>query len=583
MIINTIKLTGLMLFIGGPLYYTLVWIHCVNNEFQFKSDPVYIRIGWISLIGGSLYLLSELISGIILYSGGQQLVISANYINLILVPLFILCFQRLSSNNQTINYGCLIMLGLTIVILHSTNTHAAAQPGYVPFISNIVHLITVCTWGGGLIIFSLLPWSVIKNNSTDFKKEFTKLIIRFSDITILMLVFILISGAILSVSNVHSIAALDGTLYGKGLKIKIILSILLLCFFIFDLLKTGTKLRDIINENTNLVQAILKKYRILISIKTAIIVVILLITGFIANHETPDTPPFLNPQALVMTAENYPLRIDMQPVSGSSNSVRFELYLPDELMRLPSTLVNFNLYLPETQVGIFDGEALQVSQNSFQGEATFPLPGLWRLELHISQTGGSPITGTINVDIPAQPLVDDLRTYLSISSIAYNSSNQITFTVGLLLLITYGWIILRGRQKNISQWTVIAGLTGIAIAIYLILTVTLVKTYPSTYWDNPQPYTASIINGGEVSYIDHCGDCHGQNGRGHGPWAIENRGMIPDLSSPHMDIHTDGEIYWWITHGIPSLEMPPLHEEIIEMDRWAIINYIRSLRHGIPE
>ena len=407
MIIYAIKLTGLMLLIGGPLYYTLMWIQCVNIDYQRDLDPVYRRIFSITLVGGSLYILSEFISGLIIVSQGQHLVFSANYINLILVPLFILCLQRLSSNNQTINYGCLIMLGLTIVILHSTITHAAAQPGFVPFISNIVHLIAVCTWGGGLMIFSLLPWSVIKNNSTDFKNEFTHLAIRFSNIAILMLVLIMISGAILSVSNVHSIAALDGTLYGKGLKIKIILLVLFLCFFIFDLLKTGTKLRDITNENTNKIQAILKKYRILISIKTAIIVAIVIITGFIANHETPDTPPFLNPQTLDMTIGNYPVRIDMQPVSGSSNSVRFELYLPDELMRSPGTLVNFNLYLPETQVGIFDGEALQVSQNSFQGEATFPLPGLWHLELHISQSGGSPITGAINVDIPAQPLVDD--------------------------------------------------------------------------------------------------------------------------------------------------------------------------------
>jgi len=583
MIINAIKLTGLMLFIGGPLYYTLVWIHCVNIDYQRNSDPVYRRIFWITLVGGSLYILSELISGLILYSGGEQLVNFAIFINLILVPLFLLCFQRLSSNNQKIIFGCLIILGLTILTLHSTTTHAAAQPGFFPIISNIVHLIAVCTWGGGLLIITLLPWSGIKDNSTDFKNEFTNLAIRFSNIVIIMLVMVMISGAILSVSNVHSFAALDGTLYGKGLKIKIILLLLLLCLFIFDLLKTGTKLREITSENTKKVQAILKKYRILISIKTAIIVAILLITGLITNHETPDTPPFLNPQTLEMTAGIYPLRIDMLPVSGSPNSVRFEVYLPDELMQPPGTLVNFNLYVPETQVGIFDGEALQVSQNSFQGEATFPLPGLWRLELQISQTGGSPISGAINVDIPAQPLVEDLRTYLSLSSISYNPSNTITFTVGLLLLVTYGWIVLRGRQKNISQMMTIAGLTGITLAIYLILSVTLVKTYPSTYWNNPQPYTASIINGGEFSYIDHCSDCHGQDGRGHGPWAIENRGRIPDLSSPHMDIHTDGEIYWWITHGIPSLQMPPLHEEIIEIDRWAIINYVRSLRHGIPE
>ena len=78
------------------------------------------------------------------------------------------------------------------------------------------------------------------------------------------------------------------------------------------------------------------------------------------------------------------------------------------------------------------------------------------------------------------------------------------------------------------------------------------------------------------------GECHGDTGRGDGTWALQNRGRIPDLGSSHMDVHTDGEIYWWITQGIPSLDMPPLGNEIQEVDRWNIINYIRSFRYGVP-
>ena len=114
------------------------------------------------------------------------------------------------------------------------------------------------------------------------------------------------------------------------------------------------------------------------------------------------------------------------------------------------------------------------------------------------------------------------------------------------------------------------------------MSVILVKTYPSTYRQNPQAYTASSVHAGQVVYMESCAECHGDTGVGDGPWAIENRGMIPSLVSPHMDIHTDGEIYWWITYGIPSLDMPPLENELTEDRRWQSINFVRSLRHGIP-
>jgi mono/diheme cytochrome c family protein len=281
-------------------------------------------------------------------------------------------------------------------------------------------------------------------------------------------------------------------------------------------------------------------------------------------------------------AGTYPVRIDMQPVAGSTSSVRFEVYLPDELMQMPGTLVNYSLSTPGASVGVQGAEAIQVSQNSFQGEAVFPLPGRWNLELQIARANEDLLSATKPVDIPAQPLVKDLRTYLSYSAIAYSRSNLITFTTGLLLLLTYGWLTWQGRSGRTPPWTAVGGLAGVTFGIYLVFSIILVKTYPSTYWTNPESYTATSISRGQAAYQEHCAECHGNNGRGDGPWAVENRGLIPSISSPHMDIHTDGEIYWWITNGIPSLEMPALEDAIPEPQRWSIINYIRSLRHGIP-
>ena len=127
-----------------------------------------------------------------------------------------------------------------------------------------------------------------------------------------------------------------------------------------------------------------------------------------------------------------------------------------------------------------------------------------------------------------------------------------------------------------------AGLANMMLGGFLVLSVTFVKTYPSSFWVNPQPFTTEVVQHGETLYRAHCADCHGVTGRGDGPWAIEDRGSIPDLSSPHMDSHTDGEIFWWIKYGIPSLDMPALGGELSSDDNWAVINFLRSLRHEIP-
>ena len=188
----------------------------------------------------------------------------------------------------------------------------------------------------------------------------------------------------------------------------------------------------------------------------------------------------------------------------------------------------------------------------------------------------------MNIVIPSLPLISDLKTYLSLSAITYSKAKTVTFLTGFLLVVVYLWLCWRSQQGRMTAKFTILGVSGVVLGMYLVMSVLLVKTYPSTYWRNPLPYTAAVINNGRTAYIAECAECHGDTGLGDGPWAIDNRGAIPPLSSPHIDVHTDGEIYWWITHGIPSLDMPPLQDELSEEQRWQIIHFIRSLRHGIP-
>ncbi len=69
---------------------------------------------------------------------------------------------------------------------------------------------------------------------------------------------------------------------------------------------------------------------------------------------------------------------------------------------------------------------------------------------------------------------------------------------------------------------------------------------------------------------------HGATGRGDGPLAASLRPRPADFRT-HMEAgHTDGELYTWITKGVPGTAMPPFEGQLSEDERWHLVNYIRG-------
>src|SRR5208283_1226134 len=53
-----------------------------------------------------------------------------------------------------------------------------------------------------------------------------------------------------------------------------------------------------------------------------------------------------------------------------------------------------------------------------------------------------------------------------------------------------------------------------------------------------------------------------------------------DLSAPHTALHTPGDLYWWISHGILASGMPPFGEVLTKDNRWDIINFLGAFAVG---
>jgi mono/diheme cytochrome c family protein len=95
--------------------------------------------------------------------------------------------------------------------------------------------------------------------------------------------------------------------------------------------------------------------------------------------------------------------------------------------------------------------------------------------------------------------------------------------------------------------------------------------------DNPiEADDASVARGAEL-YDIHCKMCHGATAEGNGPIApflIPNKPA--NLTSSIVQSKSDGSIFLTITNGVEG-KMPALNENLLVLDRWDVVNFIRTL------
>lgn len=93
---------------------------------------------------------------------------------------------------------------------------------------------------------------------------------------------------------------------------------------------------------------------------------------------------------------------------------------------------------------------------------------------------------------------------------------------------------------------------------------------------NPIPVTKLTIKEGEKLYTTNCQTCHGDNGIGDGPGGKYLGKKVADLTSINVQEQSDGALYYKISTG--RTPMPAFKTILKGNDRWAVINYIRTLK-----
>ncbi|HQV53366.1 MAG: cytochrome c [Flavobacteriales bacterium] len=96
---------------------------------------------------------------------------------------------------------------------------------------------------------------------------------------------------------------------------------------------------------------------------------------------------------------------------------------------------------------------------------------------------------------------------------------------------------------------------------------------------DPLAHDPKAAQKGQKIFTSLCWTCHGMIGKGDGPNAEALKVHPADLGSPSVQAQTNGAIYWKITHG--RGEMASYEQVISREQRWAVVHYLRTLKHPV--
>jgi putative copper export protein/mono/diheme cytochrome c family protein len=134
------------------------------------------------------------------------------------------------------------------------------------------------------------------------------------------------------------------------------------------------------------------------------------------------------------------------------------------------------------------------------------------------------------------------------------------------------------------RWIALAlALSTLAVALPH-LDLLFIEAYPTSFFTSPTEFAATAIVHGSKLFAANCTACHGTDARGDGPAAKSLPIPPADLTAEHFWAHTDGELYWYISHGFEAPEggaaMPGFGTTLSNEAIWDLIDYLRANNGG---
>ena len=133
-------------------------------------------------------------------------------------------------------------------------------------------------------------------------------------------------------------------------------------------------------------------------------------------------------------------------------------------------------------------------------------------------------------------------------------------------------LIIAGVQRRASRLS-IAGSIALALSAGVSTWVLAVPALPTTYAVSPVPYAVDAVAQGAARFAQECAACHGAEGHGDGPAAATLPEKPANLAE-HAMHHPQGNLFWWIAHGIPDSPMPAFSPRLSDTQIWELVQFL---------
>ena len=586
----------LCLTLGGPLFWTCIWCVLDTPDSQRATLQVWQRVHFGIWLGAVCFLVSGAAG---LLQAAHQVIdptdleslipflIGTRYGNMtllkgLLMPFFLVSAFRLSTSYPRLGQGCVALCGLALLITLSLTSHAAAKPGIVPVLSETIHLAGVVVWGGGLLYFALLPWKTIRQETETYGRILWKLVERFSTIALVAVCCLVMSGAVLAFLHVYGLPAFSDTPYGRILSMKIAVFLLTLSVAGWQLIRLSPALkRQAHTRIPGAAYTLLGRCAALVRTEAALILAAIFLAAMLTTLPPAERPAQVTHAAWDKTLNDWHLHLTMTP-RGDRGQVQFEIALtPVHTQQLSPDLQLFvHLRMRDHDMGTLRRAAVPIAAGHYTTSGLISMAGAWEVEITLQPPDAMTLTTTFAFVAATGTLDQDRNRRLELTAIWASLLAMLSCLLGLLLGALAVVTLWASRSGRMPGWATPFGFCLMLCGGYLVLRVVLVDAYPTTYLANPIPSTPVAIGQGQNVFQQHCAVCHGRSGHGDGPAAAGLNPTPADLTAAHVDDHTDGDLFWWLTYGIAGTAMPSWQEQLSESERWMVVHYIRSLRRG---
>jgi copper transport protein len=466
-----------------------------------------------------------------------------------------------------------ITLGAAALLLLSVSlaSHAAADPNPIlPVAADWIHLMAAAVWMGGLTHFAVGLWALRASAMPARERtEFTaRLIPRFLALALTSVALLTLTGVYSAYLRIGTLQALVSTLYGGELLLKLAVAMVMVAMGAINLLiVTPNMQRGGQSPAGNL--PLLGRFRGLVTGEVTLGAILLLSVSLLTL-----LPPAQPPAAAGLTgsakADDVQVDLAITPGQVGVNNFRVRLMVNGQPVNnaksvgLQFTPTNANL--PPSQA-----QLVAVGQGEYDVVGGFlGFPDSWQVIAVVRREGKFDAYAYFNyvvgVATAAAPFPWNKASGLALMGLA------------LTYLFAANHLSRSRNQLLLAGLVPTAALALAALAVFYDLPVK-----PVVSQINPVAADAASIARGQALYNADCQPCHGTTGKGDGPVGLTLNPRPADLTAHAVPgVHTDAQLFDWITNGYSSSRMPAFGQRLSDNDRWDLVNFIRTFAPRKP-